>query len=137
MTEGKATGIPKIKKAMRLNGSPEVNFDTDDDRSYFLAVLPIHPDFLTHEQVSEQVSEQVLAILEYCTEPRSKQEILSYQGLKPVFLNYKRHIMPLVDAGLLEMTIPGKPRSSRQKYQTTGKGLSLLQQHKSGSGLHS
>ena len=69
LTEGKATGIPKIKKAMRLNGSPDAAFVTDDDRSYFLAVLPVHPEFLSREQVGEQVGEQVLAILEYCTEP--------------------------------------------------------------------
>jgi ATP-dependent DNA helicase RecG len=68
-------------------------------------VLPIHPGLLPREQVGEQV----LAILEYCTEPRSKQEILIHQQLKPVFLNYKRHIMPLVEAGLLEMTIPDNP----------------------------
>jgi ATP-dependent DNA helicase RecG len=46
LTEGKATGIPRIKKAMRVNGSPEPVFDTDDDRTYFLAVLPVHEDFL-------------------------------------------------------------------------------------------
>ena len=97
-------------------------------------MLPVHPGFLPREQVDEQVSEQVgeqvLAILEYCTEPRSKQDILIHQQLKPVYLNYKRHIMPLVEAGLLEMTIPDKPRSSRQKYRTTREGLSLLQKSK-------
>lgn len=46
LTEGKATGIPRIKKAMRTNGSPEPVFDTDDDRTYFLTVLPVHADFL-------------------------------------------------------------------------------------------
>lgn len=126
LTEGKATGIPKIKKAMRLNGSRDAVFVMDDDRNYFLAVLPAHPEFIPREQVSEQV----LAILGYCAEPRSKQEILIHQQLKPVFLNYKRHIMPLVDAGLLEMTISDKPCSSRQRYKTTGRGLSLLRESK-------
>lgn len=46
LTEGKATGIPRIKKAMCTNGSPEPVFDTDDDRTYFLTVLPVHADFL-------------------------------------------------------------------------------------------
>jgi ATP-dependent DNA helicase RecG len=37
-------------------------------------------------------------------------------------------IRPLLDAGLLEMTIPDKPRSSRQRYRTTPEGQQLLKQ---------
>jgi ATP-dependent DNA helicase RecG len=40
LTEGKGTGIPKIKRAMRNNGSDEPIFETDDARSYFLVILP-------------------------------------------------------------------------------------------------
>ena len=46
LTEGKATGIPIIRKSLKSNGSPEAVFDTDEDRSYFQVILPIHPDFL-------------------------------------------------------------------------------------------
>lgn len=31
---------------MRQNGSPVLNFDTDDARSYFLVNFPIHPAFI-------------------------------------------------------------------------------------------
>jgi predicted HTH transcriptional regulator len=44
LTEGRATGFPKIYDAMKRNGSPEPRFETDHERSYFLAVLPVHPD---------------------------------------------------------------------------------------------
>jgi len=44
LTEGRATGFPKIYDAMKRNGSPEPTFDTDDDRTYFLAILPVHPE---------------------------------------------------------------------------------------------
>ncbi len=39
LTEGKGTGIPKIRRAMKNNGSDEPIFETDDDRSYFLTIL--------------------------------------------------------------------------------------------------
>jgi ATP-dependent DNA helicase RecG len=35
-------------------------------------------------------------------------------------------LRPLLDAGLLEMTIPDKPRSSRQRYRTTAAGLAYI-----------
>ena len=35
-------------------------------------------------------------------------------------------LRPLLKAGLLEMTIPDKPRSSRQKYRLTTRGRNLL-----------
>lgn len=52
-TEGRSTGFPKIRRALRLNGSPEVRFETDDKNSYFLAHLDIHPAFIG-EQVGVQ-----------------------------------------------------------------------------------
>jgi len=42
-TEGRATGIPKIMRAMQRNDSPPAEFEFDEDHSYFLVRLPIHP----------------------------------------------------------------------------------------------
>lgn len=45
LTEGHATGLPALKEAMKLNGSPDPVFDFDEDRTWFQVMLPIHPNF--------------------------------------------------------------------------------------------
>ncbi len=45
LTEGKATGFPVIRNAMKNNGSPEPEFFTDEERTIFQAALKIHPWF--------------------------------------------------------------------------------------------
>ena len=44
LAETRSTGVPKIFRAMRDNGSPEPRFEFDEGRTYFTVVLPIHPD---------------------------------------------------------------------------------------------
>jgi ATP-dependent DNA helicase RecG len=45
LTEAHATGLPALRKAMQLNGSPEPVFDFDDERTWFPVLLPIHHAF--------------------------------------------------------------------------------------------
>jgi len=45
LTEGHATGLPAIKRAMEQNGSPEPLFDFDEERTWFQVTLPIHEKF--------------------------------------------------------------------------------------------
>lgn len=46
MTEGRATGIPTIQKALRENGSSPAIIETDDDRRYFLMTIPCREDMV-------------------------------------------------------------------------------------------
>jgi ATP-dependent DNA helicase RecG len=54
LVEGRNTGIPLIINAMRQNGSALPEFKTDEGRSYFRVILPIHPVFLQEEEHAEQ-----------------------------------------------------------------------------------
>ncbi len=44
-TEGRSTGIPTIQNELEKNGSPKAIFETNEDRSYFMITIPVHPDF--------------------------------------------------------------------------------------------
>ena len=75
----------------------------------------------------EQVSEQVIHMLQHClTQSRTKQELLASIGLSNAYLNYKRHIVPLLEQGLIAMTLPEKPQSRLQRYRLTPQGQALL-----------
>lgn len=45
LTEGRNTGFKKILDALETNGSPKPEFETDEDRSYFITRLFIHEGF--------------------------------------------------------------------------------------------
>jgi ATP-dependent DNA helicase RecG len=60
LTEGRATGIPTIRKALIENGSPLANFETDDDRSFFETTLFIHADFIKSKK-SDNVKENKIS----------------------------------------------------------------------------
>jgi len=56
LTEGRCTGVPKIHKAMKTNGSPPAIFETDDECHYFLTILPIHPEATRKTSTADQKS---------------------------------------------------------------------------------
>lgn len=48
-TEGRSTRFPKIRRALKLNRSPNAIFETDDNNTYFLAHIDIHPAFISKQ----------------------------------------------------------------------------------------
>ncbi len=67
LTEGRSTGISKVLKVMKENGSPRPEFDTDDDRSYFLVRLPAHPKVESaesaHADTKEKTSGKIIELI--------------------------------------------------------------------------
>lgn len=81
---------------------------------------------------SEQVSksgEQVMVILTAADAPRSRSELLATIGLADAYGNYRRHLIPLIESGLVERTIPDKPTSRHQRYRLTDAGRAYLDSH--------
>ena len=45
LAEGRLSGLPKVFQSMRANGSPVPRFEFDEQRTYFQATLPAHPEY--------------------------------------------------------------------------------------------
>ncbi len=137
LTEGRSTGIPKIIRVMKNNGSPAPVFKTDDDHSYFLTILTIHPKFIQKEarggeklqsesgaeSGAESEAESVLVIKMLSDVDLSMQEIAKALDKETITGALKRTVRNLRNDGLIEHTIPEKPNSRLQKYRLTKKGM--------------
>lgn len=53
LAEGRGTGIPKIRRKMKENGSPAPVFEFDEARSYFRVILPAHPQYIVIHALRE------------------------------------------------------------------------------------
>ncbi len=64
--------------------------------------------------------------------PRTLQELMEPSGRTNKTKFRDQVLSPLLEAGLIEMTIPDKPRSPQQRYRTTPAGERLIGEGKRG-----
>jgi ATP-dependent DNA helicase RecG len=76
--------------------------------------------------VAEHVTEQVVQLLQACEGERSRAELMEAVGLIHREHFRETYLIPALADGYLEMTIPDKPKSSRQKYRLTPTGQTFL-----------
>ena len=103
LTEGRSTGISKILKVMKENGSGKPEFETDEDRSSFLVRLPIHSNEIitptVKEKTSEKTSEKILK--EIRNNSKVTIEILS-QHIGVTTRSIERNLKKLQEFGRLK-----------------------------------
>lgn len=138
LTEGRGTGIPKILKAMKANGSPKPTFETDEDHTFFLTILPMHLKTIKPEKENkvdyrlesrlESMSIRILKILQ--EKELSRKEIAIYLGHKAVSGALNKGIKLLLDHRYIEHTIHAKRQSRLQKYRITKEGQLHLKEQK-------
>lgn len=54
-------------------------------------------------------------LIEFCTVPRSRQEIIDFLGFSRYY-SMSKIVQPLIDDGKIALTLPDKPKSSKQRY---------------------
>jgi len=79
------------------------------------------------EAIRERINDTIKKVLNYCQEPKSRDEIFDEIGLYKNTKNFQNHIKPLIEAGWLHFTLPDKLTSRDQKYYTTDLGKKLLE----------
>lgn len=72
-------------------------------------------------EVTLEVTPEVRLLAAFAGE-MTRQQLKTALGLKDDEHFRKTYLLPAVEAGLIEMTRPEKPRSSRQRYRLTDKG---------------
>jgi ATP-dependent DNA helicase RecG len=83
--------------------------------------------------VAPQVTPQVERLLRVVKGEVDRDALQQAVGLKARKNFRQLYLAPAIDAGLIEMTIPDKPRSSKQKYRLTDKGRKVLKGIEGGS----
>jgi ATP-dependent DNA helicase RecG len=69
------------------------------------------------------IDEKKEHILLYCRTTRTRKEILKKIKLVSNVKNFNTYVAPLLQLDWVEMTIPDKPSSPKQRYRTTLKGM--------------
>ncbi len=111
VTENRYSGIPTIRRTMKEYELPEPEFA--EERGTFVVRLF---KYGAKPLVTENFSAETEALLQYCKTPRTRKELCEYLGMSSVTYAIQSKVMPLVDKGLIKMSIPDKPKSPKQLY---------------------
>jgi ATP-dependent DNA helicase RecG len=87
---------------------------------------------LSHVCPKSVPSDIFIPLLEIANNPISIEMLMKVAGQTNRTRFRKSILRPLLEAGLIEMTIPDKPRSSKQKYRLTKTGRELLETYPEG-----
>ncbi len=140
--EKAGTGIRRIRNEVREQGCPEPEFEANN---FFTAIFRPNPEVrseadaqsaVTGEatpQVTGEVTGEVtpeVRLLQGISGEMTRRQIQGALNLKHEEHFRNAYLLPALQSGLIEMTIPDKPRSSKQRYRLTPAGREYLKQIK-------
>lgn len=77
------------------------------------------------DQATDQATDQVKALLSVMINEHNRSELMDFLNLSHNHTFRQNYLHPAIEKGLIELTIPDKPNSSKQKYRLTAKGKQL------------
>ena len=128
------SGIKRIRNLCREYGVDEPLIEVSEH--WFTVIFP-RPKVESEEavavstpqdtpHVAPQVTPQVRNLAEMLRGEMSREDIMDALGLKDRMHFINSYLRPALNTGMVVMTIPDKPRSSKQKYRLTDRGRRLL-----------
>ena len=111
ITENRYSGIPTIRNECKRFNIPDPVFI--NERGEFVVVF--YNENKTNEKGDDELSDTE-KIIEFCKTPRSRNDIAGFLGLSSKTYAVQRYVNPLVEKGLINLSLPDTPGSSKQKY---------------------
>lgn len=105
VTENRYSGIPTMRAEFLNAGLPVPVFSAT------------HGEFKVVMKNGYDKERQSLpeSIIDFCSTPRTRAELVDFTGKSRTYTMAKM-VQPLIDSGKLKLTLPEKPRSSKQKF---------------------
>lgn len=129
MIERAGTGISRILNETRNLGCPDPKFESN---GFFVATFWQNPDVYASDapnksgRAVEEFPLEVVLLTRCMAGEMTRKSIQDSLDLHHVPHFRKKYLQPALDAGLIEMTMPDKPRSPNQAYRLTPKGHELI-----------
>ena len=120
--EKAGTGIRCIRDEARELDCPEPEFEAGS-----FVTVTFRPNPEVREEITPEVIPEV-RLLEAMSGDMTRQHLQVALGLSDDEHFRKAWLLPALRAGLIEMTIPNKPRSRKQRYRLTAAGREYLKQ---------
>lgn len=111
ITENRYSGIPTIRRTMQEYNLRQPEFS--DERGSFIVKLYKHEIAEKNEALGMFDGNDLVL---FCKTPRTRKEICEYLGLSSVTYAIQTHVLPLVEKGVIKMSIPDKPKSPKQLF---------------------
>ncbi len=120
MIEAWGRGIEKMRAACESQGVPEPVLRVERTGMW------VEFENRTPDEVTGEVAGEVANLLIACNGEMTRKALQDRLGLRGADNFRKLYLIPAIDIGLIEMTIPDKPKSRLQKYRLTEKGKAVL-----------
>ncbi len=131
-------GIERVFEACREAGTPQPRIEFEGQDVWF--EFPFSKEYLEQAaiasgsgtpEVTPEVAPEVRLVL-VLAGAMTRRELQEALGLRDPEHFRSAYLVPALEAGLVEMTIPDKPTSRLQKYRLTDKGQRFVREHMSG-----